>query len=446
MEKMRQLITISKYCPKVLLLVAMKLYYPYMMKKWFRQYKNVAVCEDFNLIYGDQDRRKMINNGGTEIQMHVDGVLENKELDFKLEIYYSGIWLHVYTPRAIRETVALVPDKIDRSDYEKFSFGKLCPYSFERQRTSKEWKIRKEAILKHTPLKKPSDHILMMLQKIKYESSKWEVDQPIDIILFFNNLSLDMVCMTLFGSDFMESPLKCPYIDENNRTKNISLPQAILNISTDLDESYSYPISQHLPVINEKSLGNPYKRDKKNIEQTQKSLANYLKIKEISEEQVIEDYLNVIDAADDTLDICLVSCLFRLKQNSHVHRKLVEELKSCGITAAIDDISELTADKLSDCDYLTYVIKECLRMDPSSICTAPYMTYEDVEICGVRIPAKMNLVLNFIGCHYNSDQWHEPTRFIPERFDPSSEYFLKPGTGNHNKITVKMMLEIHWHS
>ena len=28
--------------------------------------------------------------------------------------------------------------------------------------------------------------------------------------------------------------------------------------------------------------------------------------------------------------------------------------------------------------------------------------------------------------HMRKDQWKEPEKFIPERFDPSSEYFLTP--------------------
>lgn len=30
--------------------------------------------------------------------------------------------------------------------------------------------------------------------------------------------------------------------------------------------------------------------------------------------------------------------------------------------------------------------------------------------------------------HYDPTQWAKPLEFIPERFDPESEYFLKPNT------------------
>ena len=34
--------------------------------------------------------------------------------------------------------------------------------------------------------------------------------------------------------------------------------------------------------------------------------------------------------------------------------------------------------------------------------------------------------VNIIGAHFNPQQWKEPHRFLPERFNPDSEYFLTP--------------------
>ena len=119
----------------------------------------------------------------------------------------------------------------------------------------------------------------------------------------------------------------------------------------------------------------------------------------------------------------------------------MSELKKCKISSAVFQ-KKLDKDLISDCDYLTYVVKESLRMDPPSMSTSPYYTYEDVEICNVKIPANTNIVLSvckysflikIVASHYNPEEWHKPKEFIPERFDPCSEYYTKPGTGENLK-------------
>ena len=37
--------------------------------------------------------------------------------------------------------------------------------------------------------------------------------------------------------------------------------------------------------------------------------------------------------------------------------------------------------------------------------------------------------INLFGPHYSKKEWKDPLKFIPERFDPESEYFLSPTTG-----------------
>ena len=36
------------------------------------------------------------------------------------------------------------------------------------------------------------------------------------------------------------------------------------------------------------------------------------------------------------------------------------------------------------------------------------------------------MVINVHSLHRNKDEWIEPEKFIPERFDPESKYFLTP--------------------
>ena len=106
----------------------------------------------------------------------------------------------------------------------------------------------------------------------------------------------------------------------------------------------------------------------------------------------------MIDAGNETVDNAIVSCIFRLKQFPEIYEKLMSELKKCKISSAVFQ-KKLDKDLISDCDYLTYVVKESLRMDPPSMSTSPYYTYEDVEICNVKIPANTNIVLSV--CKYS---------------------------------------------
>ena len=64
-------------------------------------------------------------------------------------------------------------------------------------------------------------------------------------------------------------------------------------------------------------------------------------------------------------------------------------------------------------------------MDPPGINTA-YKTYQNIEICGVPIPAGFDIGVSILTQHYNPTNWFEPQKFIPERFDPDNKYFLTP--------------------
>ena len=79
-------------------------------------------------------------------------------------------------------------------------------------------------------------------------------------------------------------------------------------------------------------------------------------------------------------------------------------------------------------DYLNYVVKEALRIDNSAIEPLYYFTTESFSICNVPIESGIKMKIDIFGAHYNINEWIEPTKFIPERFDPNSEYFLKPGS------------------
>jgi cytochrome P450 len=94
--------------------------------------------------------------------------------------------------------------------------------------------------------------------------------------------------------------------------------------------------------------------------------------------------------------MAICSALYRLKQNPHTLLKLMSEMRKCNIHTAVMN-KALSVDLVSSCDYLTFFIKECLRIDPP-LGSIPYSSDEDITIRGVTFPRKTKLVIN-LGKH-----------------------------------------------
>jgi len=67
-------------------------------------------------------------------------------------------------------------------------------------------------------------------------------------------------------------------------------------------------------------------------------------------------------------------------------------------------------------------------MDPPAAFTIPYLTKEEVNICKISLPKEHKMQVSILSLHYDPREWHEPMKFIPERFDSQSKYFYKPDT------------------
>jgi cytochrome P450 len=47
------------------------------------------------------------------------------------------------------------------------------------------------------------------------------------------------------------------------------------------------------------------------------------------------------------------------------------------------------------------------------------------------------------GLHHNPDEWKEPEKFVPERFDPYSEWFLTPSGAKRHPMSFGPFLGGH---
>lgn len=69
---------------------------------------------------------------------------------------------------------------------------------------------------------------------------------------------------------------------------------------------------------------------------------------------------------------------------------------------------------------------ETLRHEPPVPLSSTTTVTDDIDLTGVKVRAGDRIILNLHQIHHNPDDWQEPDRFIPERFDPASKYRLKP--------------------
>jgi len=106
----------------------------------------------------------------------------------------------------------------------------------------------------------------------------------------------------------------------------------------------------------------------------------------------------------------------------------MEELIKNGITSDSFTNNKLNLDDLNELDFLLSSIKESLRIDPPLPRSMHFYAKRDIKIADVPLPKGSVISMCFIARHYDPKVWHKPTEFIPERFDPESEYYHMPET------------------
>jgi cytochrome P450 len=99
----------------------------------------------------------------------------------------------------------------------------------------------------------------------------------------------------------------------------------------------------------------------------------------LTEAEVVNDYIDVMDLGDMSIDLAVASCMYRIKQNPEIYVKVMEELKTHGVDEAIQS-KTLKMPMMAKCEYLNYVIKESLRIDPPTITSHPYEAFKDATI------------------------------------------------------------------
>ena len=150
------------------------------------------------------------------------------------------------------------------------------------------------------------------------------------------------------------------------------------------------------------------------------------------------DMITVYIAGYDPTSHALVSIIFNIKKNKSVYTNIQEELKNNFILNKNSNLNEKekVRQMIDSLDFLSMTIKESLRHSNPAFFSLGYKAIENVTIWGVPIPKGATIFQCLHAIHYDPQEWKDPMKFIPERFDPESEYFTPPKAGNFNQRNI----------
>jgi len=129
-----------------------------------------------------------------------------------------------------------------------------------------------------------------------------------------------------------------------------------------------------------------------------------------------------------------------------VKQKLLAEIDPL-MARHIDNLADYSMDAADDgLVYTRMAYLESLRIEPPASITAAQTLSRDVTLSGKKVGNTQvlpkihfrkgdGLVFALESIQRDPKQWIEPLKFIPERFDEKSEYFLRPNGEPRNPIS-----------
>ena len=284
--------------------------------------------------------------------------------------------------------------------------------------------------------KQVSEKIPLFLRTIQRKTAHLQVGDRVDLLDLFQRCSMSAVCHILFG-DSSGSPL-VPYVDPNGRKHMISLEESYMRVETDCDAAFKTVLNQLFPFLLDNHLGPLNRRNHNNRLAFDAALKQFLAnspqddtiygrlIREVnaSEEDILDDLKGLMFAGFDSTSRACTGTMYRLLKHPHYLEKLREQLQD--LAKKEKTLEESFKMHIKDLDFLSYVCKEGLRIDPPAQGSIGYQVKKECKIAGVTMKKGWEINVAIHAVHRDPRHWQKPDEFLPERFDEDSELYLTP--------------------
>jgi cytochrome P450 len=95
---------------------------------------------------------------------------------------------------------------------------------------------------------------------------------------------------------------------------------------------------------------------------------------------------------------------------------------------------------IKDLTFYGYCFNESLRIQPPVYFSSSVCMMEDLDLDGFKLRKGDAFSIDMYRLGNNPKEWKEPSRFYPERFDPSSEHFKTPAGNSRNPYSFSPFL------
>ena len=278
-------------------------------------------------------------------------------------------------------------------------------------------------------------------------------DQSVDMLDWFNKLTLEVILATAFGVDAKiqtgENSKMVEKAQELFRVPPIvrmitRLPfgNLLLGMLAALGGKQDYfpDIAKEI-IKSRRQQGLTGRKDLLQLMMNAHDETTGEGVSRLTDEEIVAQSVIFLLAGFDTSSNTLAFTLYYLVVNPDVQEKLRSEIK---------EVMEKSRDKplyeiIQNIEYLDCVIKEGQRLCP----TAPQVNREcdeDYDLNGIHIPAGTEIIIPIYALHRDSEAWEDPEKFDPERFrGPAKDAhhpfcFLPFGAGPRNCIGMRFAL------
>jgi len=243
-----------------------------MLKRHFASFKNVVFNKDAHFLYGDYYDEVDEN----EVNIHIDFIKQNPDTDLYVKFEFMTPTVYLCSQQAIKEYKTMVPTKIDRCDQEGLIFGKLYTQSFDKSRTTQKWKKRHQVFFKHGAFKRVDNLIPVMVDTLDKRITEWTENEKMNFVDEFSDLALTTFLRVLLGEEFLNQIGVCNMIRADGAIEVMTFRAGLQWLSNELTIHGDTVKSSVFPWLNSLNLIEPFRTDKKNIDELYRVLAEYL--------------------------------------------------------------------------------------------------------------------------------------------------------------------------